>query len=201
MSKSKTLGSMRQQIKATVNNAHEHTPYAIIEWRDLIAWGHIIDAHLATIQQNVKDTKPRRSWTTEEVLRTASITPGTRGEMLRDYADMLERARSTVMPEDVAYALNRMCTPLDESRLKGVTASEDARCMRVIQEYVESVAPARACRAAFEELRLAASQGVLAGDGRIYFDSGANATRLRKALAAVNTTLPCVAAIRGMMDL
>jgi hypothetical protein len=180
MSKSKTLGSMRQQIKATVNNAHEHTPYAIIEWRELIAWGHIIDAHLATIQQNVKDT--------------ASITPGTRGEMLRDYADMLERARSTVMPEDVAYALNRMCTPLDESRLKGVTASEDARCMRVIREYVESVAPARACRAAFEELRLAASQGVLAGDGRIYFDSGANATRLRKALAAVNTTLPCVAA-------
>jgi hypothetical protein len=47
------------------------------------------------------------------------------------------------LPEDVRYALDRMCLPLDASYLSGVTAAEDARCMAVIKEYIErSAAPA-----------------------------------------------------------
>ena len=37
------------------------------------------------------------------------------------------------MDENVAKAVERMCTPLDESVLKGETAKEDARCMALIR--------------------------------------------------------------------
>jgi hypothetical protein len=56
LTKALTLGSMNAQIKATVRNAQENAPSAIIEWRDLIAWGHIIDAHLTAIQKNADAT-------------------------------------------------------------------------------------------------------------------------------------------------
>jgi hypothetical protein len=36
----------------------------------------------------------------------------------------------------VLAAVDRMCMPLDESRLSGVTAQEDARCMALIRDYV-----------------------------------------------------------------
>jgi hypothetical protein len=36
-------------------------------------------------------------------------------------------------------ALDRMCTPLDESYLKGTTAQEDAKCMALIRDYILSV--------------------------------------------------------------
>jgi hypothetical protein len=42
------------------------------------------------------------------------------------------------VPDDVRRALDRMCTPLDESRLNGATAQEDARCMRIIKQYIEA---------------------------------------------------------------
>lgn len=38
-------------------------------------------------------------------------------------------------PAEVMYALDSMCFPLHESRLSGVTASEDARCMTLIRDY------------------------------------------------------------------
>jgi hypothetical protein len=37
------------------------------------------------------------------------------------------------MDENVAKAVERMCTSLDESVLKGETAKEDARCMALIR--------------------------------------------------------------------
>lgn len=43
------------------------------------------------------------------------------------------------IPEDVRDALDRMCTPLDSSRLGGVTAECDARNMATIKAYIERV--------------------------------------------------------------
>lgn len=43
---------------------------------------------------------------------------------------------------DFQRALNRMCTPLDESHLRGVTAEEDARCMVLIRKTVANLAAA-----------------------------------------------------------
>lgn len=40
------------------------------------------------------------------------------------------------VPPEVMAALDRMCIPLHESHLKGVTAQEDARCMAVIRDYI-----------------------------------------------------------------
>jgi hypothetical protein len=42
------------------------------------------------------------------------------------------------IPADVRRALDRMCTPLHESRLSGATADEDARCMQIIRNYIEA---------------------------------------------------------------
>ena len=39
-------------------------------------------------------------------------------------------------PAEVMAALDRMCSPLHESRLSGFTAAEDARCMEVIRRHV-----------------------------------------------------------------
>lgn len=44
------------------------------------------------------------------------------------------------VPEEVRQALDRMCTPLHQSRLAGMTAQEDARCMAIIKAYIESAA-------------------------------------------------------------
>jgi DNA-binding LacI/PurR family transcriptional regulator len=49
-----------------------------------------------------------------------------------------ETKRTASVPPEVRRALDRMCTPLDESRLSGATAQEDARCMAIIKEYIES---------------------------------------------------------------
>ncbi|MDA8153183.1 MAG: hypothetical protein M0003_10805 [Acidithiobacillus sp.] len=46
---------------------------------------------------------------------------------------------SAAVPDEVMAALNRMCTPLDESYLKGITAQEDAKCMALIRDYILSV--------------------------------------------------------------
>ncbi|MGZ0105169.1 hypothetical protein [Achromobacter sp. KK8] len=40
------------------------------------------------------------------------------------------------VPADVMAALNRMCTPLDASILKGATADADAFCMQLIRDYI-----------------------------------------------------------------
>jgi hypothetical protein len=40
------------------------------------------------------------------------------------------------VPAEVLAALERMCTPLHESRLKGLTAEMDARCMAMIKSYI-----------------------------------------------------------------
>jgi hypothetical protein len=39
---------------------------------------------------------------------------------------------------DLQYALDRMSTALDASRLSGATADEDARCMSIIRAHVEA---------------------------------------------------------------
>lgn len=46
--------------------------------------------------------------------------------------------RPARVPSDVLRAIDRMCTPLDDSWLgsKTATAQEDARCMRAIRDYV-----------------------------------------------------------------
>lgn len=44
-------------------------------------------------------------------------------------------------PDDVKWALERMCRPLDDTILPsaGATASGDARCMEIIRNYVEDL--------------------------------------------------------------
>jgi hypothetical protein len=51
---------------------------------------------------------------------------------------MTHTAEPMTLPEEVQYALDRMCTPLDESVLCGATAREDARCMRIIRDYIDA---------------------------------------------------------------
>jgi hypothetical protein len=46
------------------------------------------------------------------------------------------REEAGAVPHEVMQALDRMCSPLHESRLSGVTAQEDARCMKVIRDYI-----------------------------------------------------------------
>ncbi|WP_163056797.1 hypothetical protein [Acidithiobacillus ferrooxidans] len=48
-------------------------------------------------------------------------------------------SRLVAAPAEVMAALNRMCTPLDETYLKGITAQEDAKCMALIRDYILSV--------------------------------------------------------------
>lgn len=45
------------------------------------------------------------------------------------------------IPANVMSALDRMCTPLDESVLKGATAEADAHSMKLIRDYVLYTAP------------------------------------------------------------
>lgn len=52
-----------------------------------------------------------------------------------------EQAAPGAVPDEVMQALDRMCQPLHESRLSGVTAEADARCMKIIRDYVLSAAP------------------------------------------------------------
>lgn len=47
----------------------------------------------------------------------------------------VEDEQATV-PADVMAALDRMCTPLDTSVLKGATAEADAFCMQLIRDYI-----------------------------------------------------------------
>jgi hypothetical protein len=65
--------------------------------------------------------------------------------------------RTASVPPEVRHALDRMCTPLDESRLSGATAQEDARCMAIIKEYIESsVTPAVQAQAELTNERIIA---------------------------------------------
>ncbi|WP_446903021.1 hypothetical protein [Burkholderia sp. YIM B11467] len=50
-------------------------------------------------------------------------------------------AEAVAIPADVHAALDRMCSPLDESRLSGLTAQLDANCMKVIRDYVLKTTP------------------------------------------------------------
>lgn len=55
-----------------------------------------------------------------------------------------EHKRSVAMPRvtvpaDVRKAIERMCTPLDQSILKGATAEADARCMQIIKQFIDGV--------------------------------------------------------------
>lgn len=50
--------------------------------------------------------------------------------------ERLQRDSSAGVSDEVIRAVERMCQPLDVSRLSGVTASEDARCMAVIREFI-----------------------------------------------------------------
>lgn len=53
------------------------------------------------------------------------------------------QAGPTGVPSDVLAALDRMCTPLHESHLKGATAEADAHCMKIIRDYVLAASEAR----------------------------------------------------------
>lgn len=61
-----------------------------------------------------------------------------------DYTDQVMRAiaaeeklaQQVAVPQDVVAALDRMCTPLHESRLTGATAEADARSMKIIRDHV-----------------------------------------------------------------
>ncbi|MCP3724657.1 hypothetical protein M3I53_16245 [Paraburkholderia sp. CNPSo 3272] len=68
------------------------------------------------------------------------ISPSNERTAVSAALDEAERlAREVIdnpVPDSVRAALERMCTPLDQSWLSGATAQADARCMKVIREYV-----------------------------------------------------------------
>ena len=45
---------IRGQIRSTCLQADDHAPYALIEWKELIAMGHAIDAALNPAGEDVK---------------------------------------------------------------------------------------------------------------------------------------------------
>lgn len=49
-----------------------------------------------------------------------------------------QQPQNKTIPPEVMAALDRMCIPLHESHLKGVTAREDAICMALIRDYILS---------------------------------------------------------------
>lgn len=53
-------------------------------------------------------------------------------------------AAREAVPQNVMDALDRMCTPLDESWLKGATAAADKRCMDIIRTYILTTPPPEA---------------------------------------------------------
>ncbi|VWB89092.1 hypothetical protein BLA13014_04127 [Burkholderia aenigmatica] len=57
-------------------------------------------------------------------------------EQRTDGSCRLQREVDASIPTGVLAALNRMCTPLDESVLCGATAAADAHSMSVIRDYV-----------------------------------------------------------------
>ena len=59
-----------------------------------------------------------------------------------------EAAPAPVVPAAVLQAVERMSQPLHESRLSGVTAQEDARCMKLIADFIRALAAPSADRAA-----------------------------------------------------
>jgi hypothetical protein len=59
------------------------------------------------------------------------------------YAEAIRALLARKVPSNVMAALDRMCTPLDESVLKGATAEADAHSMKLIRDYVLSTAPAQ----------------------------------------------------------
>jgi hypothetical protein len=61
------------------------------------------------------------------------------------YAEAIRALLAREVPSNVMAALDRMCTPLDESVLKGATAEADAHSMKLIRDYVLSTAPSQSC--------------------------------------------------------
>lgn len=63
-----------------------------------------------------------------------------------EIAKRLERLLATppaiMVPETVVQAVDRMCKPLHPSRLSGVTAEVDARCMTVIRDFIAGLSAA-----------------------------------------------------------
>lgn len=75
------------------------------------------------------------------------------GWVSRRIVDALSSHHGSV-PANVMEALERMCTPLDESVLKGATAAADAHSMRVMRDYVLSAAqPVEQTRALTDAVR------------------------------------------------
>ena len=72
----------------------------------------------------------------------AHETPGAIRAALAALAAMQQQPVAWI-PDAVAEALDRMCTPLHESRLEGVTAKMDAHCMGIIRDYILSTAAAQ----------------------------------------------------------
>lgn len=59
-------------------------------------------------------------------------------------AEAAQSAPEQVVPEEVCSAVERMCTPLHESRLGGATAEADARCMATIKQFIDSLGAVQA---------------------------------------------------------
>jgi hypothetical protein len=62
------------------------------------------------------------------------LTPGVLSHIVSAAAPA--QSGEPVVPANVMAALDRMCTPLDESVLKGATAEADAHSMKLIRDYL-----------------------------------------------------------------
>lgn len=88
------------------------------------------------------DPGPLRRWSWHDLPERAAAAISMIDILQRSAKNLAEQAAPVVVPQDVLDALDRMCTPLHESRLSGATAEADARCMQIIRDYVLSSAPA-----------------------------------------------------------
>ncbi|MCG5077275.1 hypothetical protein [Paraburkholderia tagetis] len=107
---------------------------------------HGIDAPLETDPLHACTPKPSRQRAARLLAKIATarldlreISPSNERAAVSSSLDEAERlAREVIeipVPDSVRAALERMCTPLDQSWLSGATAQADANCMKVIREY------------------------------------------------------------------
>ena len=89
-----------------------------------------------SIQQNWKNTPEKCTSAMVEAGVHAMFTSKTCAEIYEAMLAAAPQQPKEAIPPAVVDALDRMCIPLHESHLKGVTAQEDARCMAIIRDYI-----------------------------------------------------------------
>lgn len=108
-------------------------------------------AHYETEQERQNDAAYRAGWNTCRNTMESMLTA--------------TPPAAPVVPVDVMRALERMEKPLDPSWLSGVTAQGDARCMKVIGNFLRSLPTAPACQTCNDHGMIGGFQSTGSGEG------------------------------------